>query len=301
MFQYFLLVFSTSLENSENNLLRIKRSPTKDKLDSLHEKNNEHYKTKAESFKKGFFPYERITDAKSKKSIKKTQKNKLQLLKNYVFNLRQLNSMLNVAAENIDPYSIRLLRFDELLHEWENEKLATKFDQIEIKLTEEQYDVFKKNYYYCINWLCNYRLILQNYLPKSKIEIAQSSMGEDYKQLIIASMNSIERAMRYYEKLNPKNITYKYHHKEMIFYGTLLSERFPYLFNHFDLGGRFINMYELIIKQFKKIDENDDNMITTLYMMPKKITFLIKHVATYLENTRKKLICLRTKINKVIY
>ncbi|WUR04616.1 uncharacterized protein VNE69_09168 [Vairimorpha necatrix] len=289
MLQYFLLVFGTSLGNSENEILRLWGSQTKDELENLHEKNNEQHKVISNSFKKRYSPYKIKTEISSKISPEENPRKNMKSLRRYVNKIKQYNHELNVQNRKFDTYGHRLIRFYELLREWEDENLVTKSHPIEIELSEEQRNSYRKKDKFCCEWSLVFMSILQDYLPRCKDKIRKSSMEDENKQLVIFTINSIERAMEYYKKLNRKNIRYKTRYYEKIFYGNLISERLPYLFDHFDLGGMFIEVYELIIEQFEKNGDKDDDTIITLRDMAEKITRLIKYAREYLEKTEEKL------------
>ncbi|WUR02499.1 uncharacterized protein VNE69_02026 [Vairimorpha necatrix] len=187
------------------------------------------------------------------------------------------------TSENNNYYDRRIECFDSLLQQWENEK-------IEIKVMSKRYEFrdhdiyikYRHNSIVSNRWIGNYNEILIKYLPMIKNEIEDASIQGSVKRLLLEILESISRAMIYFVKLETKYLNYKYDYKRIVIYYSLLIYRLPYLFDYFDLVGKFIEVYEKIIDQYIKKNLKSNDMMTNFITLSKKITYLTKHRNNYL-------------------
>ncbi|WUR04414.1 uncharacterized protein VNE69_08169 [Vairimorpha necatrix] len=174
---------------------------------------------------------------------------------------------------------------------WQNEHYETF--PIKVKKFSDQ-DLKKYNKYYKTIRIFenNFRRINDLFLPTIKNEVESSSINTKSKSLFIENLDKISSTMSYFVKLKPKNLKYNINIDTLILYHKLVLERFPYLFDYFELCKRFVNMYELIIEK-NEILANECMMIRTLYDMSKNLTYIFKKKYAFLSATQNILTLLR--------
>ncbi|WUR02503.1 uncharacterized protein VNE69_02030 [Vairimorpha necatrix] len=292
MLQYILLDVSFGLANDKYDVptTLVCEDHRNYLLNKLQYENNNLSKLYSKPTDDRFCPYNQNKVTKSNTQNKKSEIELLFGIFKFVTYMKRYNIYNNDVHDNIDYSNRRVKCFYALLHQWESKK-------IEIERTNKKYrfidnDICKKYISsYCGNsrWMKNYSKIINEYFPNIKNEIENSKIEKKFKQLILETLDSIKRAMVYFESINPKNLSYYSHGNILKVRYTLLIYRLPYLYDYFDLCGNFINLYEIIIEQYIKKIDNSNNMIKTLFLMSEKIEKIIIHRESFFELIKQKI------------
>ncbi|WUR04422.1 putative SP-containing protein [Vairimorpha necatrix] len=187
--------------------------------------------------------------------------------------------------ENIpNVYNCTKMFFD-LLETWENEKL----DSIKIKRNNkfpdnDSYIKYQKISKRMARWFNNFSQIKTIHLPQIIKKLAESSIDTYSKASIIENTNCTIRAMAYFEKLRPKNFSFRRNTDTLNLYYTTMLDRFPYLFDYFNLCGRFVYLYGLLIELYiKKVNESSE-MEKILYNMSINLNVVLKYSNNFLKD-----------------
>ncbi|WUR04417.1 uncharacterized protein VNE69_08172 [Vairimorpha necatrix] len=176
-----------------------------------------------------------------------------------------------------------MIAFNNLIKLWEEENIISKYNYKKNKFPNLDYlKKYKSNYVTYSRWMSYLRKLLNEYLPYIKNEISLSSIEENSKRVIIENINNISRAMMYYENLTPKYLNYVYHTTTLKLHYFLIVSRFPYLFDHFNLCGNFVNLYEMIIELYISKTQESSTMKKALYQMSMYITRLMDNRVQFL-------------------
>ncbi|WUR02508.1 uncharacterized protein VNE69_02035 [Vairimorpha necatrix] len=289
MLQYILFDISFTIETNENNLWRGWEDQSKLNFDELQLIKNNDNNVKENLLNQIYSSYRRRNEKFNATSRKKPKsKILLGLLKNFN-NIKYYNHKYNDISENVDHYKSRKICFDSLFRRWKNENFDIKEISNARKFNKEESKKYLENSCSCNRWSRKYSAILKKYLPKIKKEIANLSADEIYKQSTIKTIDSISNAMAYFEKIHPKSFNYKKRYDEMVNNYRLIIYRLPYLFDYFDLVGKFIKLYEMLIEQCIEESPAYNNMTIILFEMSKQIINITILRGEYLERIKNKL------------
>ncbi|WUR02506.1 uncharacterized protein VNE69_02033 [Vairimorpha necatrix] len=198
---------------------------------------------------------------------------------------------------NITDYNDRRIFYYHLLHQWENEHLDIELASDKLKFPDRYiYYKYRYNSNMTGKWLKNYREILYKDLPQVKNEIEISSVEETYKKIIIENIDSISRAMGYFETLYPKGLSYAYHSEILKFRYKLISIRLPCLYEYFSIIKGFLDLYEMIIEHFIKKIANSMALKSILNNMTINVKIILYNYEDYLKDIKYKLILLENLI-----
>ncbi|WUR02502.1 uncharacterized protein VNE69_02029 [Vairimorpha necatrix] len=152
----------------------------------------------------------------------------------------------------------KLNLFNNFLILWNSEKVDVDGPSGSYKFQSNKIYNRYKNFCRKNNiWIKYYCEINNKYLPQIKNEIKRSSIQDFSKKIIIDNLELISQAMAYFEKLFPKYLNYRLHANLLKTLYKLIIERFPLLFEYFNIIERFIDLYEMIINQcIKKVDDS---------------------------------------------
>ncbi|WUR04423.1 uncharacterized protein VNE69_08178 [Vairimorpha necatrix] len=187
-------------------------------------------------------------------------------------------SFNNKTYENITNINSCTKIFNELFDQWEKEKTTMKVSFITYKFKDaKDYKKYRKLNRKTNLWLRNFGKIFKFFLPQIKNELERSSINKNVKISMIENINSIIRVMDYFEQLKPKFVRFSHSTEMLKFYYTTMIDRFPYLFDYFNLAGRFVYLYEMIIELYiKKVNESYD-MDKILYNMSFNLEYVLKN------------------------
>ncbi|WUR04425.1 uncharacterized protein VNE69_08179 [Vairimorpha necatrix] len=180
----------------------------------------------------------------------------------------------------------RAKEFYNLISKWESENVDMKYTVNAFEFTNtKDYKEYHKINVIANRWLNSFAKISTFFLPRLKNEIEKSSFSENVKKSIIEDIKSLYCVMKYYNKLRPKHIRYKYELSTLIFYYKAMIERYPYLFDDFDLYGRFIDLYERIVNQNLEI-ANSNILNRLLYDMSENLSYILYNPNGLIDNLK---------------
>ncbi|WUR02264.1 uncharacterized protein VNE69_01203 [Vairimorpha necatrix] len=294
MLHNILFVICIILGNNTNRIWRGWENRPECELDKL-EKNS---RVKLISSNPRYSPYKKSNKSKTNEFKNNLLPEQMNELREFVSDLKHFKNTNYDNMGNIELYNRRIERFDNLLTEWEKKEIIIPKTTIKIKYKGGKNKEFIRNKRMMNIWSSDYRKILNEYIPKIRTEIENSLMQKTSKQSNINNINRILRAMRYFNSLMPKYKNYKYNYDALVHYYTLISIRLPYLFDHFDLCGRFIDLYENIIEQYILDVGFTNNMTITLFEMSIRASSIIKTRDLYATRTQEMITLLGIFKNK---
>ncbi|WUR02507.1 uncharacterized protein VNE69_02034 [Vairimorpha necatrix] len=287
-----LLIIDYGLGNDNPDFTSIKRFFYEPKrlLIKCKSKNNDYDKQKLYSFNKRHCACKHTSTLTDASLNKKIQSVNMQNISKFMDEMKKYNLKNSDILGNIDYYNRRIKCFDSLLRQWENENFNIAMTPEKVVFSNtNNHKKFMSDKIIHNRWMRNYNDLLKVYLPLIKNGIKNSSISQISKKTITKKIDSIMRAMSYFENLEPKNLRFDCYSNVVIFRYNLISYRFPYLFDYFDLSGRFVNLYEMIIIHDIDKEFNSINMINILSGISKKIEKLIKTRDEYINSIREML------------
>ncbi|WUR02509.1 putative SP-containing protein [Vairimorpha necatrix] len=289
MLQYMLFIISSAIETNEYKLLRESENYSRHEIDGINYKNYDNRELNSNTSNERYITSKKLKATSSNKTTKKTRKKQSSELLNVKNKFKRYNNYYNDISENTLYYTRRKICFNNFLNKWEDEKLKIEKISHYRRFNKDESDQYAKNYCPCNRWLRKYNEILNKFLPRILKEIEKSKMEETFKKQIMDHIKIISRAMRYFAKIYPQNANYLKYYDYNILYYRLMVYRLPYLFNYFDLGGRFVKLYEMLIDQYVNKLDITNIMTTTLFEMSEKFIYVIKLRKNFLEKIKSKL------------
>ncbi|WUR04419.1 uncharacterized protein VNE69_08174 [Vairimorpha necatrix] len=181
-------------------------------------------------------------------------------------------------TENVSNLINRTYIYKNLLEGWKSEPSLDIYYQKPYKFNNlERHQKYTYMHKYINIYLLNFSKIVNQYMPIIKNEIEISSIQDVCKNNINGIIKNISYSMSYFDQLKPKYLNYIHHSNTLKCLYTLMYNRFPYLFDYFNLFERYINLYELIIENYVKKVSNSSKMIATLYPMSSNITYIVRN------------------------
>ncbi|WUR02500.1 uncharacterized protein VNE69_02027 [Vairimorpha necatrix] len=247
----------------------------------------------------------KITSKRSCLSLKRTKNIKRPIPKVKIVELSEIESFVvfmktqyhknnnSVTEENTLNDEEKLNLFNNFLILWEKQKLELKGTLVNWKFySKDKYSEYKNCYIRNSKWIKNYSEIIKKYFPQIECELEKAPIDEMSKKLITENLKSISRAMTYFEGLFPKYIHYGLHANLLKALYKLIIERFPLLFDYFNITERFINFYEIIINQhIRKVRDSNDLKII-LKKMSNNLTKMLFSYKNYIHGAKEILILL---------
>ncbi|WUR04415.1 uncharacterized protein VNE69_08170 [Vairimorpha necatrix] len=190
------------------------------------------------------------------------------------------NNLYYIKANHlkIRQFNDRTKLFKDLLQKWSDEVFNIRYDHLASHfLDDKAQKKYNRLNNLSNNWLRNFKEILDFYLPQIKIEVMKSSIAEISKSTIFENIKDISDAMRYYDNLKPKNLKYTSKSNLLKIHYKLMIDRFPYLFDYFNLFRKFISLYEMIIPLYSQKVLISLRMIQIFYPMSMNLTYIAKN------------------------
>ncbi|WUR05217.1 uncharacterized protein VNE69_12202 [Vairimorpha necatrix] len=277
MFQYILLIFCSKHDQGKNFEPLYEQKPNCNSNVKISCVNIIDISITAKSLKEQALPSQREKPTQSEAKIKKHELNYLQELLGFVYLMETnyLNTKTIKTNEKLLTCYLRFVTFDNLFRIWINEHHQVSINEVKVFPK----DIWKKYRKCCMiinKFSHNIKRLNDVFLPTIKSEVESSSIDTISKSLIIENIDIISSTISYFAKLKPTYLKYNYNTDTMILYHRLSLERFPYLFDYFNLCKRFINLYELIIKRYIIFSSNHCIINQLLYDMSINLTYVFK-------------------------
>ncbi|WUR04421.1 uncharacterized protein VNE69_08176 [Vairimorpha necatrix] len=297
MFFNILLVFGSTIENCS---ITLKQSFNEELTDEFpldltfkpkkKEYENEKYQLKSSNVTETI---NKITNAYSEECKKPSESLKKPTKLGHLLNFLSRIKMTHILTESVELHEDRSYIsdqstiFNDLLEKWKSENIMVLEIHKPCKFVDPDYN---KKYIYTHKYINiyqnNFCKILTFYLPQIRNKIECSTIQEISKNLIIDIINTLCCGMSYFEQLRPHKLNYVYHSNTLIHLYKLLVDRFPYLFNCFNICKKFIDLYEMIIQHYIKKVSNSYEVELILYNMSKNLKLLIHRRENFLKNVK---------------